>query len=268
MIPDSLERIVPDLIAADDAAAQKTLQLHLERYRFAAKHVQPGRLLDIACGVGYGSYLLHSEHPSIITGIIAVDNDEEAIAYAKKRYASPLIEFIKKDAMNFTDAAGFQTIVCLETIEHLLQPESFLEKLYSMLLTGGILIISAPVTPSKDANPYHVNEFTAAFFRKMLNRYSWKEINSLLQVQPFSLKELQKKKTGQRKIRKNLTGYYLQHPLAVFRRLKSLLSDGLKNKYLTVVLKKNCRLSAVIFFFAEILFPLPPSPQLHIFLHH
>ena len=46
----------------DDA---ETLEIHLERYRFAADHARPGRLLDLACGVGYGTRLMADRQPGI-----------------------------------------------------------------------------------------------------------------------------------------------------------------------------------------------------------
>ena len=54
----TIERIVPDAVSPGDATGQATLELHLRRYKFAATQLRPGRLLDIACGVGYGTRLM------------------------------------------------------------------------------------------------------------------------------------------------------------------------------------------------------------------
>ena len=62
---DSLERIVPRLMDTEDRAGAETLEIHLERYRFAADHARPGRLLDLACGVGYGTRLMADRQPAI-----------------------------------------------------------------------------------------------------------------------------------------------------------------------------------------------------------
>ena len=58
---DTLERLVPDHIEAGEG--EETLQLHLARYEFAAAHLRPGRVLDIACGVGYVTRLLADRSP-------------------------------------------------------------------------------------------------------------------------------------------------------------------------------------------------------------
>ena len=53
--PLSLERIVPGELAADEATGAETLRLHMERYQFASENLVSGSVLDIACGVGYGT---------------------------------------------------------------------------------------------------------------------------------------------------------------------------------------------------------------------
>ena len=55
---NTIERLVPESVVPDDTTGQATLSLHLQRYEFAAKHVKGERLLDIACGVGYGTRLM------------------------------------------------------------------------------------------------------------------------------------------------------------------------------------------------------------------
>ena len=52
---ESLERIVPDELRAGERTGEETLRLSLERYEFAARVLRPGRVLDLACGVGYGT---------------------------------------------------------------------------------------------------------------------------------------------------------------------------------------------------------------------
>ena len=63
--PDSLERLVPNAMDAADPAARETLSLHLDRYAFAARVAKPGRLLDLACGVGYGTQHLLAQNPAL-----------------------------------------------------------------------------------------------------------------------------------------------------------------------------------------------------------
>src|SRR5260370_29195690 len=54
----SLERLIPLELNTEETTGSETLKLHLDRYEFAKKHLVAGTVLDIACGVGYGTVLL------------------------------------------------------------------------------------------------------------------------------------------------------------------------------------------------------------------
>ena len=236
---DTMERIVPDQVRPDDVAAQRSLSLHLQRYMFACEHLSPGRVLDIACGTGYGTWQLAQCSNDVCTG---VDVSAEAIEYASNRYAHARTRFVCSDILHFTTGShdnGFHNIVSLETIEHIPDPEKAVKHLYNLLLPGGRMIVSAPITPSVDANPFHVNDFTPGSFRKLFKTLGLIEKTSFVQKQPYSLKEIfSKKRNGTGHIRKGLLSYYAAHPGKFFLRVRSLLADGLTNKYLVLVLEK------------------------------
>jgi SAM-dependent methyltransferase len=231
----SLERIVPELLECDGATGGATLALHLARYRFALEHLQPGTLLDIACGVGYGTDLLAAGN----TGIVAatgVDISADAIQYARAHYGGPRTRFVESDALTFWDPNGYENIVSLETIEHIPNPRAFLRYLFGLLKPGGVLIGSVPVTPSVDANPYHLTDFTERSFRTVGRELRLIEIACLFQAQPYDpiaiLRGQEKRSNG---IRRNLAGYYLAHPRKLLARIWSIARHGFQNRYLTVV---------------------------------
>ena len=62
-------------------------QDHIARYSFAKKFVQNSNVLDVACGVGYGSVLLLEGGAKSYTG---VDINESSIVYAKKNYGNKI----------------------------------------------------------------------------------------------------------------------------------------------------------------------------------
>ena len=229
----SLERIYPDDPRASEIEGAEIIRFHLERYRFATEHCKPGLVADIACGSGYGSKFLASTGSTII----AVDREPAAIEYAKTHYADPAITYICTDAMDFFWGAKFQTVVSLETIEHMPDPAGFVKHMSMELAPGGRFIASAPVTPSMDANQFHLNDFTEKSFRKIFTDCGLKEITSRLQVQSYKPFQLMKKE-GPRQLRKNLIGYYLRHPSKAFLRMRSVIVDGFRNKYLLVVFEK------------------------------
>src|SRR5579863_3815391 len=235
----SLERIVPDQMNDQDAFDMNTLQLHVERYAFAISHGKPGDVLDIACGAGYGSFQLIQNGKYAQSRITAVDIDQTAIDYAKRRYSNPAIHFVCADAMKYDDRRVYDTIISLETIEHVKDTGLFVKKLYSLLKKDGVLIISAPVTPSTDGNPHHLSDFSVSSFKRLFESSGCVIESEFMQVQPFTLKSiLHSKNQRLSKTRKNVWKYYFRRPGVFFARIRSLLKDGFNNRYLTLVLRK------------------------------
>ena len=239
VMKNSLERIDPDAIATAENAGYETLQLHLQRYQYAARFLRKGYCADIACGTGYGSFLLASQFEKEIDGLAAIDIDPDSIERAKNRYKHPLIEFICTDAVSFIPKQPIQTIISLETIEHLKDPVSFVHNMCNVLNKGGRFIASAPITPSMDANPYHLHDFTKRSFIKLFTDQRLKLVDSFVQVQPYNVfSVLSKKEERSQGLRKGLLRYYFRHPNKLFLRLRSLSTDGFNNKYLVAVFDK------------------------------
>jgi 2-polyprenyl-3-methyl-5-hydroxy-6-metoxy-1,4-benzoquinol methylase len=235
---DSMERIVPDQVD-DGVTGKETLELHMERYRFAIGHLTGSRFLDIACGVGYGShYLVTNANPG--TEGIGVDLEAEAIAYARDRYRNDRLAFQCGDAMEFHDAQGFDTVVSLETIEHVPDPVGLVAHLATLIRPGGTFIASAPVTPSTDANPHHLSDFSPRSFRALFARTGLREVDAFLQIQPYSVVGVLGKTEARTKhLRSNRLGYYLSHPGVFAQRIYSTLRFGFTNRYLTLALRKE-----------------------------
>jgi 2-polyprenyl-3-methyl-5-hydroxy-6-metoxy-1,4-benzoquinol methylase len=235
----SLERIIPDQMDDRDAFDMKTLQLHIERYAFAISNGKPGDVLDIACGTGYGSFQLLQSEKYTQSRVVAVDIDQTAIDYANKRYSNPAIHFVCADAMLYQDPGGYDTIISLETIEHLKDTGLFAKKLHSLLKKDGVLIVSAPVTPSTDGNPHHLSDFSVSRFKKLFESSGFIIESEFIQVQPFSLKSiLHSDNQRLSKTRKNIVKYYFLHPRVFLARIRSLFTDGLNNRYMTLALRK------------------------------
>ena len=232
---DSLERLVPDQLDQRDTTGRATLELHLARYRFAARLLRPGRVLDIACGVGYGARVLAAAGRDV--EVLGVDLSAQAVEYARTHYAGPDIEFRVGDALAFEDADGFDSIVSLETVEHVPDPGAFVARLGRLLRPGGTLIASVPTTPSVDLNPHHLHDFTERSFRDLVagRAPGLAEVEALRQVQPLPvLPVLRRSETRLGDLRNNLGSYYASHPGALLRRMLATLRYGLTNRYVTI----------------------------------
>lgn len=137
---------------------------HIQRYIFASYRCRDKRVLDVACGCGYGSHILRNYGAEEVVGL---DISSSAIEYAIDTYNIQGVNFITGDCLNPPENIGcFDVIVTLETIEHLKDPKAFIKSIKRFLNPKGILIISAPnaLTHTKSKIPiencYHLNEPT------------------------------------------------------------------------------------------------------------
>lgn len=230
----TLERLVPDRVVGGEATGHETLQLHLARYHFAATHVRGGRLLDMACGVGFGTRLVADACPSLDEAV-GVDLDPEAIRYARERYGRASVDFVEADALSYRDAERFDAVVSLETIEHVSDPQALARRLVALVRPGGLLVASVPITPSVDWNPHHRTDFTERSFRGLFEDGELREVGTLHQVQAVPVLALlrgRERRLADRRPR--LVRWYLDHPGAVLRRVGATLRYGFTNRYLTV----------------------------------
>jgi SAM-dependent methyltransferase len=234
----TLERIVPDELEQDSVTGSGTYQLHMQRYEFAARFARGPAILDIACGVGYGSYHL-AERAGPAAAITGVDIDPQAIAIATTRYRHPQVTYQTGDCIKFDKPASFDAIVSLETVEHLPTPAVFIARMVENLKPGGIFVVSVPVTPSVDFNPHHLQDFTERSIRRMVTTSGLEVFDRQIQKQKFNpisvLLRTEKRLAGGRK---GLIGFYLRHPGKILLRMKSSLVDGFCNKYITLACRK------------------------------
>lgn len=155
------ERLIPDAFAGSLVLAE-----HLARYRLAARLAHGRRVLDAACGEGYGSAMLAAAGAASVVGI---DIDAPTVAHARDTHG---IDAREGDVgrLPFDDGA-FDLVVSFETIEHVAEPAAALDEFRRVLAPGGILVVSTPNTDEYlEDNPYHLHELTLAQFTEALER--------------------------------------------------------------------------------------------------
>lgn len=153
-LPFTGERFTPECV-------REIWYEHWHRYVFARRIAKGRRVLDAACGEGYGSALL----ADVATEVIGVDIDAKSIAHARERYgASANIRFEQGDTTRLDFPPGrFDLVACFETLEHVQDQERMIASFARVLTDDGILIVSSPdrhaySEVSGFRNEFHVRE--------------------------------------------------------------------------------------------------------------
>jgi 2-polyprenyl-3-methyl-5-hydroxy-6-metoxy-1,4-benzoquinol methylase len=144
------ERVVPDKMGDRPDIYSE----HLVRYAIAMNYCSMNDVLDIACGTGYGTDLLGSVSNSITGG----DNDIQTLDYARDKYGLNLKEIdLEQQTIQQIFKKKFNIIVSFETIEHLVNPQFFLDGVKKSLSENGLFIFSIPV---QNRGSYHKHLYT------------------------------------------------------------------------------------------------------------
>lgn len=139
---------------------------HEARYLWASAFTRGARVLDIACGSGFGGKILLE---SGAAHLVSADLSDEALA-ATGQLLEPFgkrAEVRREDALDLTfPDRVFDVVTSMETLEHLPDAGRFLSEVHRVLKPGGLLALSTPnalVTlpeNGKPINPFHLKEFT------------------------------------------------------------------------------------------------------------
>ncbi len=123
---------------------------HVARYEFAKQFCSGKTVADIACGTGYGRRIL-SEVAAAVDG------------YDKEPLCNNMIIDLEKEKWT----KEYDVVVSFETIEHLGNPEFFLE---NVRRTASLLIISSPIGEFRGYNPHHKQVWNLAQFKALLEK--------------------------------------------------------------------------------------------------
>jgi len=156
---------------------------HVARYEWAAKVidklVHDGRkVIDIACGIGYGSNVLARSR----FNVTAIDIDAEALEYGRKHYAHDRITFLQGDASNpegglesdnRISTQRWHAATVFETVEHIEDPRPLLKWLRGRVK---VLLASVPneeVFPHQGRVKFHFRHYTPGEFAALLKECGW-----------------------------------------------------------------------------------------------
>lgn len=140
---------------------------HLLRYSLAANFIRPGdSVVDAGCGFGYGSYIIARSSP--ISNLLGFDSSSFAINYADEHYSrhnsTRFTAGVLPHCLEELADSSVDFIVCMETLEHVVEPEALLTQFYRILTPGGRIAVSVPHDWSdasgQDPNPFHHQVYT------------------------------------------------------------------------------------------------------------
>ncbi|HEU4656987.1 MAG TPA: methyltransferase domain-containing protein [Capillimicrobium sp.] len=172
---------------------------HLVVYQWIARRTPGLRVVDLACGEGYGSDVLAAAGAASVVG---VDANPEAHEHARLRYVRPNLRFVRDLVETFSERCD--AVVFLQTIEHVQNPGEILEHCKRLVGPGGVVYVTtpnvltlAPEGADKSGNPWHVKEYRPEEFRALCEaHFSSVEMLGLFHARKLRLHELAIKHAG------------------------------------------------------------------------
>jgi SAM-dependent methyltransferase len=154
------ERTLPDV-----PAENYWFRRHLVVYEWIAERCAGLKVVDMACGEGYGTEVL-ARRAHEVTG---VDANPEAFEHARLKYTRPGVRFVRN--MIELHSEPCDAVVFLQTIEHVPDPPGVLRHFKEMAGTVYVstpnLLTLAPPGADKSGNPWHLREYRVAEFRAL-----------------------------------------------------------------------------------------------------
>lgn len=149
---------------------------HVHRYEYTIeKYINNNaRVLDIACGTGFGTELIAK---SSSNEIIGGDISDEAIEFCSKNLSGSNLKFQQMDGtqLPFEDNY-FDVITSFETIEHTTEFDQMIKEFKRTTKQGGLIVLSTPNfvinSPSGVVtNPFHTQEWDYEGFVRLLDTH-------------------------------------------------------------------------------------------------
>lgn len=140
---------------------------HLAVYEWISARCRGLRVVDLACGEGYGSDAL----ARTAAEVLAIDANPEAHEHARLRYRRPNLRFERGLIERFEGPCD--AVVLLQTIEHVVDAESLIRRIASAAPLAYIStpnrLTLAPPGAERSGNPWHVREYALEEYRALLD---------------------------------------------------------------------------------------------------
>jgi SAM-dependent methyltransferase len=162
---------------------------HVAVYEWIAERCAGKRVVDLACGEGYGSDQLAQRAAEVI----GVEANPEAFEHARARYRRPNLSFERGLVEEFDREVD--AVVFLQTIEHIHEPDRLLERISQIAPVAYIStpnrLTLAPPGAEKSDNPWHLREYDQRQYRALLGpHFKRVELIGLFHARKLRLHEL------------------------------------------------------------------------------
>jgi 2-polyprenyl-3-methyl-5-hydroxy-6-metoxy-1,4-benzoquinol methylase len=195
---------------------------YLGRYLFAADFLRqrnPDLVVDISCGMGYGSVKLCS----VAGRVIGIDENADLIQSASQKFPMPNLQFLRKD-LNRNELnpeirdGSAAAVVSFETLEHLLDPSRALDQFSKILQPDGLFFCSVPnvLSESGDSsglprNKAHKQWFNYGSLCRLVEQNGMRVIYRLGQSWSKSLFRREQQLSNAKRITRKLTDEPVMH---------------------------------------------------------
>lgn len=132
------------------------------------------RVLDVACGRGYGAYIL----AHVAREVTGIDLNEKSLAFAAENFRRDNLRFLAQDVTALSGSANHDLVTAFEVIEHIpgAETDAFLAGLKARLAPGGTLLLSTPnhdvvVKSGMPVPAFHINNFRPVDLHAALARH-------------------------------------------------------------------------------------------------
>jgi SAM-dependent methyltransferase len=158
-------RVSGERVSTPEGGFRPTWERHVAAYAAAAELLPPdGPVLDVGCGVGHSYHLLAPRET------VGVDVEPEALAGQERRtVVADMRELPLPDG-------GFASLVAVQSIEHVPDPERVLAEARRVLVPGGTALFVTPNRltfgrPDEIIDPYHDVEYDQHELRALCGRF-------------------------------------------------------------------------------------------------
>ncbi|TVR34344.1 MAG: class I SAM-dependent methyltransferase [Spirochaetaceae bacterium] len=215
------DRLYPEEIDPENEFQNAILKVFVQRYEVAVSWLygrfggRPVRILDMACGSGYGSKLL-----SAMGEVVAVDIEPRAVEYAQEMYGGDGLTFRvgSADDPSFLNSLGsFDAIVSIATIEHIDDVVGFLCWMQRSLRPNGVCALGFPASLTLDwASPHHKRDISPRQARRLFAEAGLRIQDEFHQRELIGLKDLLAGQNTDQKLPaqplRRWLAHYLLHP--------------------------------------------------------